>query len=63
MFLWTQFREQFFSNIMGFQLYTTHPHIHKVIDVIIGIQSDINLKINLINNKIINFKRKETIRR
>jgi len=43
------------------QFYTAHPHIHQVIDVIIGIQSDTDLKINSINNKIINFKRKETI--
>ncbi|XP_025424045.1 uncharacterized protein LOC112693270 [Sipha flava] len=43
------------------QFYSAHPHIHQVIDVIIEIQSDTDLKINSINNKIINFKRKEII--
>jgi len=43
------------------QFYTAHPHIHRVIDIIIGIQSETDLKIYSINNKIINFKSKETI--
>jgi len=35
--------------------------MHQVIDIIIEIQRETDLKINSINNKIINFKRKETI--
>lgn len=43
------------------QFYAAHPHIHQVIDIIIAIQSETDLKINSINNNIINFKRKETV--
>ncbi|KAF0709816.1 FLYWCH-type domain-containing protein [Aphis craccivora] len=43
------------------QFYTPHPHIHQVIDILMQIQSETDLKINSIKNNVINYKRKETV--
>jgi hypothetical protein len=42
------------------QFYTPHPHIHKVIDVILNIQVETAFKISLITNNINNYRRKES---
>jgi hypothetical protein len=41
------------------QFFTSHPHIHKVIDVILNIQVKTELKISSITNNINNYPRKE----
>jgi len=43
------------------QFYSPHPHIHQVIDVILKIQTESDLKITSINKNINNYRRKESI--
>jgi len=40
---------------------TPHPHIHQIIDILMQIQSETDLKINSIQNNVMNYKRKETV--
>lgn len=51
--------DQSFHSQYNTQFYTTHPHIHQVIAVLLEIQTENTIKINRISKNVLNVKLKE----